>query len=160
MPDSFEGGDIANDLDVIIERTKSLGPDFEQVVANMKKNPGLFALMIFDSKLGPDGFLTNVSLTKDKALSTINLDMYMDAAVKQMPAIIKVTDRKKVRLDVYEAGRLEAQMEVNNAKVKEVLYIIRDKNVFWLITYATSMNEFEERLPTFEKSANTFRSKL
>lgn len=81
----------------------------------------------------------------------------MDATAKRLPASFEVTDRRKVRLEHYEAGQLVVQVELPSTKLKELLYVIKDENIVWVITYATGMDEFEERLSTFEQSANTFK---
>lgn len=157
LPESFEGGDLANDLDVIVNKLKSLGPDFEKTANTIEQNPSAVAIWAFDSNVGSSGSLTNMNVVKERVISAITLDTYMDATAKRLPASFEVTDRRKVRLEHYEAGQLVVQVELPSTKLKELLYVIKDKNIVWVITYATGMDEFEERLPTFEQSANTFK---
>lgn len=159
LPENFEGGDLANDLEVIANRLKSLGPPYEQMANTIKQNPALFVLLIFDSKIGRGGGFTNVVVTKEQVLSVVTLDTFMDETARQFPATFTVADRKKVHLDAYEAGQFVINSEINNNKIKSLVYIIKNKNVFWSISYNAIMTEFEELLPTFERSANTFRIK-
>jgi len=83
----------------------------------------------------------------------------MDLTTRKFPAGFTVTKRKKVQLDAYEMGQLLTQIEVNNVKMKSLTCCIEDKNICWVSTYTNSMDEFEERLPIFEQSANSFRVK-
>jgi hypothetical protein len=156
LPANFDGGDLTNDLDVIIQHLRSLGPAWDKTADTIEQNPTAFVLWAFDTEIGSNIFLTNVNVTKDQVLSTITMDMYMEAVAKQVsPLGLTVIDQKKVRLENYDAGLIMVQSD--ELKAKEILYIIKDKNTIWAITYATGMDEFEARLPTFEKSANTFK---
>ena len=156
LPESYEGGDPAIDLDLIISTLRSLGPDFESVASMIEQNPSMFALWAFDSMVGESGFLTNVNITHEQVFTGMSLDTYIDASVKQLVSYFNVTEQTKVQLDNYEAGRIIVEAEIAGVQVKEVMYIVKNGNIMWLITYATSMSEFEARFPSFEQSANSF----
>jgi hypothetical protein len=154
LPESFEGGDLSTDLDLIIQRLRSLGSKYEKIADMIEKNPSLYALWIFDTQIGANNFLTNVAVTKEQVLSTITLDMYLDLSIKNISSLGFITiEQEKVKLEGYEAGRVVLQAD--EFKAKELLYIIKNKNTMWVITYATGIDEFDTRLPTFEQSAKT-----
>jgi hypothetical protein len=154
MPESFEGGDLANDLDVIVERLRSLGPEYEKLAEIIEQNPSAIVLLVYDTKIGPAGFLTNVNVVKEKVVSTVTLELYLESSSKQMASYgFKVSEQKIIQLDNYEAGWLVVQADT--LKAKEAIYVITVKNTMWVITYATGINEFSARLPTFNQSANT-----
>jgi len=154
MPDSFEGGDLANDLDVVIERLRSLGPEYEKLAEIIEQNPSAIALLVYDSQIGTSGFLTNINVVKEKVISTVTLELYLDSSVQQMTSYgFKVSEQKMIQLDNYETARLVLQLDA--LKAKEVIYMIKEKNTVWVITYATGAAEFSTRLPTFDRSANT-----
>ena len=154
MPDSFEGGDLANDLDVVIERLRSLGPEYEKLAEIIEQNPSAIALLVYDSQIGTSGFLTNINVVKEKVISTVTLELYLDSSVQQMTSDgFKVSEQKMIQLDNYETARLVLQLDA--LKAKEVIYMIKEKNTVWVITYATGAAEFSTRLPTFDRSANT-----
>jgi len=156
MPDSFEGGDLANDLDVILERLRALGSQFQQMADMIEQNSSAFVLLVYDTDVGSSGFLTNVNVVKEKVLSGMTLDTYLDSSVGQLtPLGFSVSERKIVQLYSYEAGRLV--IEASALKAKEVMYVIKAKNTMWVITYTTGTSEFASRLAIFEKSANTIR---
>jgi hypothetical protein len=155
LPESFEGGDLSKDLDVITSKLKTLGSDFEQIAASIEQNPSMFAFWAFDSDI-KSNFLTNVNVVTEKVVSAITVDTYMDATEKSLPESFKIIDRKTVKLDRYQAGRLIVTVAMPNVTAKESIYIIKEDNIMWLITYATSEAEFDTRQPMFEQSANTF----
>lgn len=158
FPETFEGGDLQNDLDVIVEKLKALGPEFEAIANAIEANPSTFVLWVFNSKLGDTGYLTNVNITTEKIFSSMTLDTYIEAFSKQIPSSMEITDQQKVMLNQYEAARLVVEMDVNGLIAKELVYVIKDKNTIWAITYATSAAEYDTLLPIFEQSALTFKA--
>jgi len=156
LPASFEGGDLENDLDVIVEKLKALGPDFEQVAATIEANPTAFVLWAFDSKLGSTGYLTNVNIVKEQVVSAITLDMYAQALQQQLPSYLTISEQNQGKLDRYASLRLVLDTDISGTKGKELMYIIKDSNIIWAITFATALDEFEGRLPEFDQSVQTF----
>lgn len=157
LPGSFLGGDLSQDLDVILANLRNLGPDFAGIVQLIEANPEMFLIFATDSEVGPSGVLTNVNVTTEQVLSSLELDTYLDLATGQFPPQFQVTDRKIVSLGEYQAGRLEIEFQVGGIAGKELLYVIKDGTSIWNITYATGAAEFAGRLRDFELSALTFR---
>jgi hypothetical protein len=156
MPESFAGGNLEEDLELIIEDMKSLGPTYELAAQNIKQNRSAFALWAFDARLGPSGFLTNVNVTREKVPSAVTVETYMDAATAQLPADFHVLSRELVSLGSYEAGRLTTEFSVSGPKGSQLIYIIKNGSRVYAITYSTGADEFQRRLPVFEQSARTF----
>ncbi len=156
LPESYRGGDLAEDIEVIVEILRRLGPDYEQVAQMIEQNPSMYAIWVFDSEIGDSGFLTNVAVTTEKVLSAVTLDTYLDAVARQLPAQFQVIERDIITLVDYQAGRLVLEFVVSGLAGKEVLYVVKDGNTMWGITFATAAEEFDQRLPVFEQSALTF----
>jgi hypothetical protein len=74
-----------------------------------------------------------------------------------LPDAFIVTDKKKVQLGSHDAGRALVEMELNGKNGIELVYVVRDLDMLWTVTYATDRSEFEQRLPVFEQSAATFQ---
>ena len=155
LPESYEGGNL-EDIDLVVEKLKNLGPDFEQMAQTLEQNPSLFVIWAFDFKVGTSGFLTNVSVAKEKVLSAFTVDTYLDAVINQIPAQFQVVERDIVSLNDLKAGRLLLEITISGMDVKEMMYVIKDGNFMWVITFTTGANEFVQRLPDFEKIALTF----
>lgn len=156
LPESYEGLSIDEDIDVVVERLRTFGPDFEQMAQTIEQNPSMYVIWAFDSEIGDSGFLTNVAVTTEKVLSAMTIDTYLDAALKQLPAAFQVVDRDIVSLNDHQAGRLVIEFAVPGVVGREVMYAVKDDNAMWVITYATGAEEFDQRLPFFEQSALTF----
>jgi hypothetical protein len=155
LPESFQGGDLANDLDVITQQLKTRGAEYETIVKMIEQNQSAFTIWAFDTNTGPSGALTNANVVKEQVVSAVTLDSYADAVQSQLPSDFTITERQPVKLDNYDALRLT--LEMSEPSIKEIIYLVKPGNTMWVVTYATGADEFAERLPTFEQSANTLR---
>lgn len=157
LPESYDGGNVSEDLQTVVEKIRSLGPEYENMASVIEKNPDMFAIWAFDSKIGTSGSLTSAAITFEKVKSVITIDTYLDAVSSQLPASFKVTDRQIVKLNGYDAGKLLIEFTISGTNGKELMYAVKNGNTFWVITYGTGADEFDLRLPEFEKSALTFK---
>ncbi len=157
LPDSFEGGDLEEDLPVVVAALRNLGPDFTEIATTIENNPEAFAIWVFDSQMGSPGFLTNVNITHEQVLSVVSLDDYMDAVSRQMGAGFEILSQAKVQLNQAEAGVFEVRLDLPGVTARELVYILKDGNTIYALTYATGEDEWDERRPIFEQSAQTFR---
>jgi len=158
LPESFEGGNLENDLGVIVDKLKALGPEFESVAANIEANPTAFVLWAFDSELGSAGYLTNVNIIQEQVVSAITLDTYLQAVQQQLPSYLTISEQGQGKLELYDSIRLVIDTEISGMKGKELMYIIKDDNTIYVITFATALDEFEARLPDFDQAVQTFKS--
>ena len=90
-------------------------------------------------------------------LNMDSLDDYLDAAIARLPAEIHVAERRKVNINSTQTTRLMFEMRINNTEVNDLTYIFLDGSTIWYVEYIAQINEFFERLSTFEKSVKTFR---
>jgi hypothetical protein len=98
-----------------------------------------------------------MNVVKEQVLSAITIETYMDAVTQQLPSSFKIVNRTNVQLTHHAAGQLLVEAEINNIQFKEVVYVVKVGSTMWAVTYATGKNEFDARLPDFEKSANTLK---
>ena len=159
LPDTWVGGDVSKDLGVIIKRLRDLGPNFEGTAQMLEQNRSAFLFWAFDSKIGDSGFLTNVNVVTEQVPSTVSIDTYLDAAIKQLPSGFRAIERGLASIGGYEAGRIVLEASISGRQIKEVLYVIKRESTVWVVTYATSAEEFDKRLPAFEGSIRTFAAR-
>jgi serine/threonine-protein kinase len=157
LPESYEGGDPSQDLDVIVEKLRTLGPEFAQMAKMIEQNPSAFVFWAFDSDVGDSGFLINVNVSTERVPSAITLEAYLDALVGQLPSQFRVVERGTVSLDHYQAERVLIEASIMGVEIKQVIYVIKEGNAIWAVTFSTSADEFDRRLPTFEQSMRTFK---
>jgi hypothetical protein len=155
LPESFEGGNPSEDLDMIVDRLNSLGPEFETMAQTIEQNPDAFVFWAFDSDIGESGILTNVNIVTQRVVSAITVETYLDMTAQQLPSQFRVVERGMVDLEYYTAGRIVVEATILSAEVKEVMYLIKHGKSMWGVTYSTGAVEFDARLPMFEQSINT-----
>ena len=156
LPESFEGGNLEEDFELVVEGLKSLGPDFEQIAQAIEQNPSMFVLWAFDSEVSDTGFLTNMNVTTEKVSSSMTLDTYLDATINQLPPQFHLLEQGIVQLGDYQAGRLVWEAAIGDMAVKDLSYCIKDGSTMWAFGFSTSAEEFDQRLPVFEQSARSF----
>lgn len=155
LPDTYEGGDLSGeDRKIIVERLKSLGPDFTRIATMIEQSPELYILFVVDTTPTSSGVLTNMNIAQERVLSSISPKTYMEAAAKQLPAAIEVKTQDEITIGGRPAGRMIAEWADQN--VKQVLYVIKDENMMYVLTYTTGIDEFPQRFVNFEQSAQSF----
>ena len=156
LPESYNGGDLSQNLDLVVQKLESLGPYYQQVAQSLKQNPSAFVLWAFDSKVSKSGVLSNVALATEPVGSTLTTDTYLDLLTKQLPSEYRVMERKQVTLDRYQAGQIVTEATMSGVTAKQIIYTIKQGSNIWIVVFSTSAEEFEQRLPSFQQSINTF----
>lgn len=156
LPESYEGGNPSQDIDAIAKKLKAISPEYGKRIESLKEQPSNIALLAFDPQSAKSGFLTNVNITTEKLPPGTTVEQTVENIGKQFATSYLVVDQKIVSLDKYQAGRIVAEATAAEKPIKQLSYVIQKDNRVWLVTYATSASEFEQRLPGFEKSVRTF----
>jgi len=156
LPESYKGGDLSQNLDVVVQKLESLGPYYQQVAQSLKQNSSVFALWAYDSKATKSGFLSNAAILTEPVGPAVTTDTYLDLLTKQLPSEFRVGERKQVRLDRYQAVQIVTEATISGVTAKQIIYTIKQGSNMWAVTFTTSAEEFEERLPSFQQSINTF----
>ena len=92
-----------------------------------------------------------------KPFTADSLDAFLDIEVSKLPAEVSVTERRKVFVNSTESVRFTFETRSNNIDINDLAYVFLDGGTVWYVEYAAQINEFFERLPTFEQSIKTFR---
>ena len=141
-----------------MESLNNLGPEYEGIAQYIEQNLETFAIIYaFDSNIGSSEIMTSVIVSAEKNnLSAITVEMYLEIAANQYPDEYKILEQEILTSSRYQMGRLITQTMLTGVETTQVQYAIKKGNYFWVITYSTSSEEFEQRFPDFEKSANSF----
>ena len=86
-----------------------------------------------------------------------SLDEHLDAGLSQVDPQARLVERRKVSLNSTEAVRMMFEMRVETVDVNLLVYVMQDGGTVWFVLYVAQINEFYEKLPTFEQSIKTFR---
>ena len=86
-----------------------------------------------------------------------NFDTFLAQHISNFGPYLTINERSKVKINTVPATRLVFSGRKGSNDVNELTYIILDGTTIWYVQYTAVITEFFNLLPTFEKSANTFR---
>jgi len=86
----------------------------------------------------------------------VTTDTYLDILTKQLPSEFRVVERKQVTLDRYQGVQIVTEATMSGVTAKQIIYTIKQGSNMWVVTFTTSGEEFEQRLPSYQQSINTF----
>jgi hypothetical protein len=160
LPEQWEGGTEDELQDVIaILREKGQTSLAEQVEAGIP----YLAFWGYDSETISSGALTNVNIASESASFT-SLDQYMELGYDQMIAQYEqmgysfvILEQEVISLGSHkEVGKTSVSEEVMGFEVRVVQYIIKSGSDFWIITFTTSPEEFDQYIQTFDMAVRAF----
>ncbi len=157
LPASYEGGDLSKDLDVIVERVRALGPDYEAIARTMERNRSAFVIWAFDPQIGESGGVTNVTVVRERVPSSVTLETYLGLVRKKLTKDFRVVEEGVVPLASYQAGRVVLEANLGGARIKQVMYMVKSGSTVWVANLATGADEFDQRSPAFESSVRNIR---
>ena len=114
-------------------------------------------LIAFDQE-SPPGFLTNMNVLRQEMALNLTLESYLDIAIPQLPANLIVDENDIVEVNGREVARLVISADFPVGSVKILQYSMIQDTQLWVVTFTTSDSAFEEQLPMFEASFETFET--
>jgi protein-disulfide isomerase len=157
LPSTWYGGDLLNNPDALADAITALGPEYSQFSQLFAQNPDLMRLIAFDQE-SPPGFLTNMNVLRQEMALNLTLESYLDIAIPQLPANLIVDENDIVEVNGREVARLVISADFPVGSVKILQYSMIQDTQLWVVTFTTSDSAFEEQLPVFEASFETFET--
>jgi len=163
LPESFEGGSMTGkDREILLKAMSNLGGVYNDMVEQFKDSGTAFLFYGYDTVLGERGNLTNVNVVEIPMMSRMTpltaAEILAQQFPKQLPGV-KVLSTEAVSLPRYDAARLTLALTLKQAKLKEAFYLVHANGKFYAVTFAAGVEEFDELLPVFEQSIQTFTVK-
>jgi hypothetical protein len=160
LPAAYAGGDTTGaDLDQVVSTLKDMGGDDNTSLADaIQAGRSQFVFWAFDlDSLGAPRFPTGVSISSDNVIvdADITIEDVAGAMAQRLPPQFQLQDSAPVQLGELQAQRLEILTRALNVDVEQAMYVVRQGNTIWKITFVTPASEFETRLPTFEQSIHS-----
>ncbi len=160
LPDSFKGGDPEQDIPALIDQMRADGGHFAEAAEILESNPGSFLLWMFDSAESASAVLTNLTIVKEIVPVGITVGQYLEAAQSHFPDSYNVIVSGPVTLATeFETGRIVLETSYDGLAIKEIVYVLKLGDIIYGLTFATSVEEFDSRLPVFKQSAETFQQR-
>ena len=116
----------------------------------------------FDFLIATDeDLLTSAFLISQPREQGTDLDYHLHDALNGIEGDFKLLSLQAIEGAKYEMGR--ALLEVHDPELqmmgKMLIYVILGKDNVWTLSYQTASEKFDQLLPTFEKSADSFEIK-
>ena len=157
LPQSYEGGNPSTEIDEIEEKLIGINPSYAQRIQKIKQNPTAIALVAFDSHSDSPRLLSNVNVTAQKVDEGVTVEQYLDRTANQLSSIYEIEVQEVLSIDQYQAGRIVAALEAGETPFKQLIYTVKNNDTFWVVIYTTTTDAFNQQLPNFEKSIQSFR---
>jgi serine/threonine protein kinase len=150
LPPSWESGDFSKKLDKLKRSLGNHNPDLENFIQIVKQNPSFFTIWAFDTKTANSISLGNhVMIINEQIHPNTNFKTYLN---KTIPNGFILLDMKIYKVEDYDVGRI-IQLGKNS---KQIQYVIKDGGTIWAVFFSARQDEFEQELPIFEASIQTF----
>jgi hypothetical protein len=160
LPQSFEGG-VLRDDDTTLETIADLGEGCAasaELVASFESLLRFFA--VDGDQCEGDRFVTNVNVTREAAPGGIDIEQYLEALINFLPRSFEITEQEVVDVGGRAAGMIRTHAETGGAEFRQVIWAFPVGDAFWVVTFSTPVDEFDNRLQDFQRSALTFESSL
>jgi hypothetical protein len=158
LPPEYEGGNPSTDLDELEARLNEIGSKYAQQLQAIRQNPAAIALLAFDPNVSPDAQITNVNVIPVEKPPELSLEDFTRQTAEQLSTGVEVIEQGVVQVGDREMGRIVVQDEVEGTIIQPLMYFVPDTERLWIAIYATTADQFEQRLPNFEKSIKSFSS--
>lgn len=158
LPDDYINLDADDDMTTLRNVAAEMGPDYLPFIEAVQANPDLFVLYGVRRQLNDDYTIDNFNIINEHLLVEMPLTDYVSITYQTLPDNVEMVSQEKISLDGQDVARTVLRNHTPTQTVQQVQYIFQgaDKQ-YWILTYTTGEQYFEERLPMFEASARTFR---
>jgi len=162
LPENWEGG-TKEELDSVIEKLKNLGQT--QLADKVEANKFYLLFFGYNSEdAAEDGSVSDFTITGESA-AFLSLEEYVDLTYTDVTKVYKkagytfnIIEQDITSLGNYEeVGRTIFEQDVEGIKTKVVQYIVKNKLDFWVLTFTTDLEEFDDSIQTFDETFKTFK---
>ena len=160
-PPDYVGGPMTPDPNPTISAIGALGAGCAQSARSLQQATSLLRFAAVDSDLCAAGsFVTNVNTAIQDAQGA-TLDSFVNIYVQSLPSYIKtVESARRVHVNGRESARISASGDVEGATFNQAIWILPDRNVFWVMIGTGAGAEFNVAVPVFEQMVALFEQSL
>ncbi|NEO87094.1 MAG: hypothetical protein F6J87_22970 [Spirulina sp. SIO3F2] len=157
LPEGYEGGDPKQDIEQVAEQLEAAGEEHKDLSKALRKSKQRVALIAFDGQSDEEGFVTNVNISLREAVPGTPLSVFLKTMTVNLTGQgYAIAAQSTPTLNGQEVGRLIVDVTVGKVELTQLVYVFKGETGFWLVTYSTTADEFEDRLSEFEQSVLTF----
>ncbi len=162
LPEKWEGG-TKEELDAVVENLKGAGRvQLADEVAASKKDLLFFGYN--SEEAAQEGSVSNLTITGEFA-DFLSIEEYMELSYTNISELytkagyeFEIIKEDIIPIGNYDkTGRVIFEQTVEGIKTKVAQYIIKYKTDFWVLTFTTDMEKFDENVEAFDKTIETFK---
>ena len=159
LPETFFGGSLSTNLNAIVQKIKEMGLDEADTITSLKKDKNSASFFAFDTRVGKNNDLINISVMKQSTSTQVPMDVLMKAIQDKFFATCKGCSldlTKTLDVNGHPGGRIDITSPTPKFDTKQSLYIVEEKKAVWLVVFTVGKGSYKEYKPLFEKSIQTF----
>lgn len=162
LPERWEGGN-KEELDSVVEKLKDIGQD--QLADKVEASKFDLLFFGYDSEAAALGGNVNDFTITGEPAAFLSLDEYMELTYTSVEEVyekagykFKIVEKNVVHLGSYEeVGRVIFEQTIEGIKIKVAQYIIKHDSDFWVLTFTTGLEDFDQNIQAFDKAVETFK---
>lgn len=162
LPERWEGGN-KEELDSVVEKLKDIGQD--QLADKVEASKFDLLFFGYDSEAAALGGSVNDFTITGEPAAFLSLDEYMELTYTSVEEVyekagykFKIVEKNVVHLGSYEeVGRVIFEQTIEGIKIKVAQYIIKHDSDFWVLTFTTGLEDFDQNIQAFDKAVETFK---
>lgn len=157
LPDTYFGGSNEN-LDEVLQKLEDMGSDYENAANVLKENHDDYILFAYDSRIGSATNITNLLIGKLSLAEDITLESQVQDLFKSYEEA-GGTDiqSKSCQYKDYECLEFQVTLATDRYNSKALQYLIKKGEDVYMLTFTTSIEEFDERYDEFSQAFNSFK---
>ena len=158
LPSSYMVGDVEKDLAILVEGLTAMSEDPEDAAdlqALYEKNEDDIMLWGYDAN-SPASHQTSVLVMKNEEFAGMSLALISTVANVLLGDEVDSMSKENMTLGSRDVVRFETTSENAGVQTAQAIYVFNDSGKLWLIGFFTNLDQFEERLPTFDAAVESF----
>jgi hypothetical protein len=158
LPSSYRVGDVEKDLAILVEGLSAMSEDSEDAAdlqALYEKNKEDIMLWGYDTN-SPTSHQTSVLVVKNEEFAGMSLGLISVVANALLGDELDSMSKESMTLGSRDVVRFETTSENAGVQTAQAIYIFNDSGKLWLIGFFTDLEQFEERLATFDTAVESF----
>ena len=159
LPDTFIGGSIQDYYERISRLAPNeLSPQANAILQEALKDPDQFVMLAISKATENNQQNTVMNVTKTRfSDQPIPLETLRQDVIQQYPSDFEIFESAVVKINDLEVIRMVTLEKAQSVSTKQLQYIrIDNNNDAWIANYSSSPNTFDQWLPIFEKSYQSF----
>ncbi|HEY4662739.1 MAG TPA: hypothetical protein VIH07_03570 [Candidatus Humimicrobiaceae bacterium] len=162
LPENWEGAK-KEELDSVIENLNKAG--LSKLADVVDANRDYLVFFGYDAEVIEENGNVNIFTITGESKVVLSLQEYMDISYESVAEqyekakyTFNIVEQEIVALgDNEEVGRTIFEQTVESNETKVAQYIIKNGSDFWILTFSTDLEQFDENLQDFDAAIETFK---